>query len=150
MAELVGKQWSEEDTLPLNGAAEQVEALRAALLAKRIRKSKKGKVSKKDVKLSPHMGTEVGQLIPPVTASSESLDVAAREELGVRNIVKLVKPLKRIQSVDYGSQAHKKPRAAAFLPQQASKDVWNSIFLSGRPGDAFEKETFTCRYASQA
>ena len=107
VAELVGKQWSEEDILPLNGAAEQVEALRAALLAKRIRKSKKGKVSKKDVKLSPHMGTEVGQLIPPVTASSESLDVAAREELGVRNIVKLVKPLKRIQSVDYGSQAHK-------------------------------------------
>ena len=142
--DLIGSAWAQEDILPLNPPAEEAALLREVLFARRVaaraRKSKKNAHKSGLPTASPPLSSQ------PIASAPDSLAIGTSHSTPIDAAVQMVAahPSKRasidMQPQDSGVQ--KRSKLAPRAPSNASKQVWASIFTSGRPA---EVETYACR-----
>ena len=160
--ELVGGPWAPEDVLPLNGAPEEVRALREALIASRAaaaakKAEKKRKIGKQAAAAPATIAASTGTVeeaarsgaAAGVTAAADARGGDGGDE-GGKGGAAGSRGAKRAADAAAEAAAEARVSAKRFqageaVPAHARKDVWASIFTSSQP---VVKETYGCRALS--
>ena len=162
--EHIGQKWATTNIIPLNGAVEEVEQLRDAMLARRA--AVKAKRGKKAAKATAAGLSEAEKLLvasnaarerSQVTSATQAADLAAAVAAEVQERLASNGGAGSKRQADDGEDTPapmseqekaliKKFKASDRVPTHASKSVYSSIFMSSRKGG--EKESYTCRSTS--
>ncbi|KAG2493539.1 hypothetical protein HYH03_008353 [Edaphochlamys debaryana] len=139
--ELAGRKVAECDPLPINPTGEELDRLRARLMARAAEKADKA-ASKKDKKRSAAAAA--------ATAGAAADGPAAADGAAKRRSASPTPEDVAGQAaaaVGKGSGAGAGPSKRLKLPEGATKEVYSSLFRTSKPGE-MEKETFCCRALS--
>ena len=159
--ELVGGRWAPEDVLPLNGAPEEVRALREALIASRAAAAaKKAEKKRRNGKHAAAAPVDAAASTGAAEAASNgaaagvaaAADARGRDggDEGGEGGAAGGRGAKRAADAAAEAAAEQRARAKRFqageaVPAHARKAVWASIFTSSQP---VVKETYGCRALS--